>query len=95
MAGADSLPDDSRIFQSHLFFAHPFLSFFCPVHPTLPQAIFFHKILSFWDLRSTLSSREKATSKGWVLGTVLDGVAPQEKKEYPFSSSGTQEKGEF
>ena len=39
---------------------------------------------SFWDLRCTPSSREKATSRGWVLGTVLDGVAPQEKKEIPF-----------
>ena len=59
-------------------------SFLCPVHPALPQAIFFPKILSFWDLGSTLSSREKAASRGWVLGTVLDGVAPQEKKENPF-----------
>ena len=25
-----------------------------------------------------------ATARGWVLGTVLDGVAPQEKKENPF-----------
>ena len=37
-----------------------------------------------WDLRSTLSSRGKVTSRAWVLGTVLDGVTPQEKKENPF-----------
>ena len=57
------------------FFVQPFFLFFCPVHPTLPQAIFFPKILSFWDLRSTLSSGETVTCRGWVLGTVLDGVA--------------------
>ena len=66
------------------FFCASFFSFFCPVRPSLPQAIFFPKILPFWDLRPTLSRREKATSRGWVLGTVLDEVAPQEKKENPF-----------
>ena len=66
------------------FFCASFFPFFCPVRPTLPHAIFFPKIPSFWDLRSTLSHREKATCRGWVLGTVLDGVAPQEKKENPF-----------
>ena len=66
------------------FFVHPFFLFFCPVRPTLLQAIFFPKIPSFWDLRSALSRREKATCRGWVLGTVLDEVAPQEKKENPF-----------
>ena len=65
------------------FFVHPFL-LFCSVHTTLPQANFFPRISSFWDLRSTRSSREKATCTGCVLGTVLDGVAPQEKKEIPF-----------
>ena len=65
------------------FFVHLF-SFFCPVRPTLPHAIFFPKIPSFWDLRSTLSRREKATCRGWVLGTVLDGVAPQEKRKILF-----------
>ena len=65
------------------FFGVSFFPFFCPVHPTLPQAIFFPKILSFWGLRPTLSSRE----------TVLDGVAPQENKENPFFFfSGAQKK---
>ena len=32
------------------FFCAFFFPFFCPVHPTLPQAIFFPKIPSFWDL---------------------------------------------
>ena len=50
--------------------------FFCPVHPTLPQAIFFPKIPSFWDLRSTLSSIKKATCRL--------GFSPQERKEHPF-----------
>ena len=68
---------------SHLLLRILF-SFFCPVHPTLPQAIFFPQIVSFWDLRSTLSSRENATSRGWVLGTVLDGVVAQEKRKILF-----------
>ena len=66
-----------------LFCAHPFF-LLSPVRPTLPQAISFLKIPSCWDLRSTLSSREKATSRGWVLGTVLDGVAPQGEKGKSF-----------
>ena len=65
------------------FFVHPFF-LFSPVRPTLPPGNFFPKIPSFWDLRSTLSRREKATRRDWALGTVLDGVAPQEKKENPF-----------
>ena len=69
-----------RFFNFPPFFVHPF-SFFCLVHPTLPQAIFFPKISSFWDLKSSLSGREMPTCRGWVLGTVLDGVAPQGKKE--------------
>ena len=72
-------------------FCASFFPFFVPVHPTPPQAILFPKIPSFWDFRSTLSSREKATCRGWILGTVLDGVAPQEKKENRFFS-GAQEK---
>ena len=75
------------------FLVHPFFLCFCPLSPTRPRAIFFPKIPSFWDLRSVLSRREKATRRGWVLGTVLDGVAPQEKKENPFFS-GTRKKGE-
>ena len=67
---------------------HPFLRILFPFSffPlfTLPQAIFFPQNPYFWDLRSAFSSREKATCRGWVLGTVLDGVAPQEKKENPF-----------
>ena len=59
-------------------------SFFCPVRPTLPHAIFSPRIPSFWDLTSTLSRREKGTCRGWVLGTVLDGFAAQEKKENVF-----------
>ena len=70
---------------THLFLCILF-SFFCPVRPSLPQAIFFPKILPFWDLGPTLSRREKATSRGWVLGTVLDEVAPQEKKGKSFFS---------
>ena len=65
------------------FFAHPFFLFLlCPPRPSPGK--FLPKIPSFWDLRSTLSSRERATCRGWVWGTVLDGVAPQEKKEIPF-----------
>ena len=79
-------------FSTHLFL-RILLSFFfffpCPPHPS--PGNFFPQILSFWDLRSTLSSREKATSRGWVLGTVLDGVAPKAKKDNP-SFSGTQKK---
>ena len=76
-------PEIHHIFSLLVFHRLRPLDFFlfCPVLPALPQSIFFPQILSFWDLRSTLSSREKATSRGWVLGTVLDGVAPQEKKE--------------
>ena len=59
---------------------------FYPVHPTLLQAIFFPQILSFWT-STTLSSREKANSRGWLLGTVLDGVAPQKKRKIPFSGA--------
>ena len=70
--------------KSHLFLCILFSFFLRPFRPTLPHAIFFPKIPSFWDLRSTLSRREKAICRGWVLGTVLDGVAPQEKKENPF-----------
>ena len=40
------------------FFPHPFFLCFGPVHPTLPQAIFFPQIPSFWDLRSTLELSE-------------------------------------
>ena len=69
--------------MSHLFLRILF-SFFFPFRTTLPQAIFFPQIPSFWGLRSTLSRREMATCRGCVLGTVLHGVAPQEKKENPF-----------
>ena len=69
--------------KSHLFLRILF-SFFALSTPPFPQAIFFPKIPSFLDLRSTLSSREKATWRGWILGTVLDKVAPQEEKENPF-----------
>ena len=68
----------STIFLRILF------SFFCPVHPTLPQAISFPKILSFWDLRCTLSSREKATSRGWVLGDGPGRGCPTGKKGRSF-----------
>ena len=54
--------------------------------PSLSQAIFFPQILYFWDLRSTLSSREKATSRGRVLGTVLDRVPHRDKKGKSFFS---------
>ena len=130
------------------FFLRILFSFFFPVRPTLPQAIFFpnpvlpflvfFEFLVFWpckeflvflsvfpffsrdfrgsagikkslffgwfslpfskktrkgrtgkipffcDLRSTLSRREKATCRGWILGTVLDEVAPQEKRKILF-----------
>ena len=77
--------------QIPTFFSRPFF-LLCPVHPTLPQAIFFPKIPYFWDRRSTLSSRE-GTCRGWVLGTVLDGVAPQEKRKILFFLLA-REKGE-
>ena len=57
--------------------------------------MFFRKILSFWDLRSALSRRAKATCRGWVLGTVLDGVAPQEKKEHPFFGARNRVSGPY
>ena len=70
------------------FFAHPFFLFFGPVHPTLPKAIFFPKLPTFWDLKSTLSCRlnveKRQPAGGWFFGKVLDMVAPQEKKENPF-----------
>ena len=69
--------------SSSTFFLRILFSFFT-VHPTLPQATFFLKIPTFWVLKSTLSCREKATCRGWVLGTVLDGVAPQEKGKILF-----------
>ena len=75
------------------FFVHPFFLFFALSPRTLPQAIFLPKIPSFWDLRSTLSRREKATCRGWVLGTVLDEVAPQEKKENPFFLAREKRRG--
>ena len=72
-------------FNSPTFFCASFFPFFffaCPAHPS--PGNFFPKILSFWDLRSTLSSREKASSRGWVLGTVLEGVRPTGKKGKSF-----------
>ena len=82
----------SGTFPKNLFCAS-FFPFFSPVHPTLPRAIFFPKIPSFWHLRSTLSRREKATCRGWVLGTVLDGVAPQGKKGKSFFSGARKKVG--
>ena len=66
------------------FFCASFFPFFALSAPPFPGHVSSPKSPSFWDLRSTLSRREKATCRGWVLGTVLDGVAPQEKKENPF-----------
>ena len=79
---SDRIPSNRRF---PTFFCASFFPVFAPVHPPPSPGNFLPKILSFWDLRSTLSSREKATSRGWVLGMVLGGVAPQEKKENPFS----------
>ena len=66
------------------FFAHPFFLFFALSAPSFPGQFPSPKSPSFWHPRSTLSCREKVTCRGLVLGTVLDGVAPQEKKENPF-----------
>ena len=73
--------------RSHLFFANPSFLFLmpCPPHPFRGQFSSRKSPLS-GSSRSTLSGREKATCRGWVLETVLDGVAPQEKKEDPFFS---------
>ena len=60
------------------FCCAPFFLFFSLSTPPFPSQVSFLKFPSFRVLRSTLSSREKATWRGWVLGTVLDGVAPQE-----------------
>ena len=55
--------------------------FLCPIHSTLPQAIFFPEISFFWELKSTLSSREIAHLHGLGFG---DRVAPQEKRKSSF-----------
>ena len=57
--------------------------FFALSTPPFPKQFSSPKLPSCWDLRSTLSSysRETATRRGWVMGTVLDWVAPQEKKK--------------
>ena len=74
-------------------FVHPFFLFFALSTPPFPRQFSSPEIPSCWDLRSTLSSRESATRSGWVLGTVLDRVAPQEKKANPFFL-GRARKGE-
>ena len=71
-------------FLGSAFFWHsyipPFLgilfSFFCPVHPTLPQPIFFPRIPSFWDL--IVEKRQPAGAGFWT------GGPPTGKKENPF-----------
>ena len=77
-----------------LLFCASFFPFFS-VHASLPPSNSFPQnplFLSFWDLRSALFSREKATCRGWVLETVVDGVAPQEKKVNPFFFCVAREK---
>ena len=74
------------------FFCASFFPFCLPClpHLTFPQAIFFPKIPSFWDLRCTLSSREKATCRGWIWGRFWTG-SPHRKKGISFFS-GEREK---
>ena len=67
------------------FFAHPF-PFFCPVHPALAQAMFFPKIPSFWDLRSTLSSIEKDL-QGLGFGDGSGRGCPTEERKILFSGA--------
>ena len=74
--------------QTHLFLCILF-SFFCPVRPTLPRSTFLPQNPPLSGT-SDLLFFVKATCKGWVLGTVLDGVAPQEKRKILFS--GAREK---
>ena len=66
----------------HLFLWILF-SFFCLVHPPFPRQFFFPRILSFWDLRCTLASGEKATSKGLGFGDSSGRGRPAGKKENP------------
>ena len=71
---------------SHLFLRILFSFFFCPVHPTLPQEIFFPKILSFWDLSSTLPV-EKSQPPGLGFGDGSGRGRPTGKKENLFSGA--------
>ena len=55
--------------------SHPFFLFLpCPAHPS--PGNFVSRTSDLF-----LSSRDKATCKGWVCWTALDGAAPQEKSE--------------
>ena len=65
-------------------FAHPFF-FWALFPPNFSQGIIFPQIPSFWDLRSTLSSTEKATCRGWVFGDGSGRGCLPGQKEIPFS----------
>ena len=65
------------------FVCASFFSFFCSVHPPpFPRQVSSPKSPLSGTSDSTLSRRGTAACRGWVLGTVLDEVAPQEKKEH-------------
>ena len=68
------------------FFCASFFPFFFVALFTPPFPRQFSSPGSFWDLRSALSSTERQPAGAGFWGTVLDGVAPQEKenKEDPF-----------
>ena len=66
------------------FFCASFFPFFALSAPPFPGHFSSPKSTSFWDLRSTLSRREKATCRGWVLGDGSGRGRPRGKKENPF-----------
>ena len=48
-------------------------------NPPHPQTILLPLL---WDPRTTLLIKRKATSRAWVLGRGLEGVAPQERNKF-------------
>ena len=73
-----------EILRLPLFSLRLLFSFFspCPPHPS--PGNFLPQNPVFLGPQICSSSREKATSRGWVLGTVLDRVTPQEKRKILF-----------
>ena len=73
---------DGHKVVTHFFLRIPF-SFSVPVHSTLPRQSSSPNPL-FPKPQIYFFSREKETCRGWVLRTVLDGVAPQAQKGKSF-----------
>ena len=66
----------------------PFLAL--STHPS--PGNFLPRIPSFWDLKSTLSSREKGNCRGWFWGRFWTGAPHRKKGRSFFFLSGAREK---